>query len=396
MIMQAVDDRQLPSESWIQDIRNKFRVERTIDECLTRKLYNRRKSYDPPRLSEIEQGLRAFLCTQLGKEEFAFSGFRRLPGGASKQNYYFEMEWDSEGRSQRKEFLLRLDPGEAIVETHRMREFQLIKAVEGAIPVPRACWVDPEGLWLGRPFLICEFVRGLTQPESGAGMSGVACDYGHELRNKLGAQFIQIAATLHTLDWSVKDLSTLDVPKAGTTEAVEWNLAWWERVWEEDTLEDHPLVVEAHKWLTRNMPIVDKVSLVHGDLRTGNFIYDPATGKIEAFLDWELGHLGDFHEDLSWVLLGLFVLEDSGRPLVCALMPREEFLDRYEKLTGFKINREKLHYYEVFNNFKLGIITMASNARVAYGRRTHLDTLMNLVGCHGYACFAELAGLLAL
>jgi aminoglycoside phosphotransferase (APT) family kinase protein len=77
-------------------------------------------------------------------------------------------------------------------------------------------------------------------------------------------------------------------------------------------------------------------------------------------------------------------------------MPRDEFLDRYAKLAGFKVNQDKLHYYEVFNNFKLGIITMASNARVAYGRRTHLDTLMNLVSCHGYACFAELARLLAI
>jgi len=72
-------------------------------------------------------------------------------------------------------------------------------------------------------------------------------------------------------------------------------------------MEDHPVIEEGCRWLKANMPTVDRISVVHGDLRSGNFLFEPNSGRIVAFLDWELGHLGDFHEDLAFATLKTFL-----------------------------------------------------------------------------------------
>src|SRR3546814_14600618 len=86
--------------------------------------------------------------------------------------------------------------------------------------------------------------------------------------------------------------SSFDRPSPGT-EAVEWNLNHWARVWEEDCNEDVPFVTELAHWLKRNMPAIDRISLTHNDFRSGNFLFDEKSGEITAWLDWEPAHLGD-------------------------------------------------------------------------------------------------------
>src|SRR3546814_15526068 len=64
--------------------------------------------------------------------------------------------------------------------------------------------------------------------------------------------------------------------------------------------EELPLVDVAARWLNANAPPLDHVSLVHGDFRAGNFLFDEESRRITAWLDWELAVLGDRHQDLTW------------------------------------------------------------------------------------------------
>lgn len=73
----------------------------------------------------------------------------------------------------------------------------------------------------------------------------------------------------------------------------------WHRAWEEDRVEALPLVTLAAQWLRDNAPSVDRISIVHGDYRVGNFLFDPKDGRFTAIMDWELVHFGDRHEDLA-------------------------------------------------------------------------------------------------
>jgi len=48
--------------------------------------------------------------------------------------------------------------------------------------------------------------------------------------------------------------------------------------------------------------------------------------RISAWLDWELGRLGDRHQDLAWTTSRAFGSVDvNGDFLVCGLMPEKEF-----------------------------------------------------------------------
>jgi len=129
----------------------------------------------------------------------------------------------------------------------------------------------------------------------------------------------------------------------------------------------------AMSWMRANMPPVDKVSLVHGDYRTGNFLYDEGTRQITSWLDWELAHLGDRHEDIAWTLARPFgiVGEDGKTFLVGGFMSRQEFLDAYEKASGLAINPKTLQFCDIFSTYKSANICLATGSRWhATARRT--------------------------
>jgi aminoglycoside phosphotransferase (APT) family kinase protein len=358
-------------------------VERTIRECLEARRLRRQAPYRVASPAELRAPLEAWLREAM-YADVTVRDLVRAPGGASKENFFFTL-------SSGEALLLRLDPGESIVETDRRREFEILRAVEGIVPAPRVVAVDHQGLRLGRPALVMERVDGRTQPEIGARTSGVGIAFETELREPLAAAFLDALVRLHEIDWRRRDLPSFDVPRAATSEAAAWSLAWWEQVWEEDRLEDHPVIVMAAEWLHEHLPPAERIVLVHGDYRSGNFLYDDG-GRITAMLDWELAHLGDPHEDLGWVVNELFsVRAPSGERLACGLLPREEMLARYERATGWTIDRERLRFYEIFNNYKLAVCAHSTTLRIARGNATHLAASMSLIHAFAHSYIAALA-----
>ncbi|MGH7819019.1 MAG: phosphotransferase, partial [Candidatus Binatia bacterium] len=109
------------------------------------------------------------------------------------------------------------------------------------------------------------------------------------------------------------ELAAFERPRAGTREASEWAVAWWRRVWQDDALEDHPMIRVAFDWCAENAPATDRISFLHGDYRTGNFLFDPETDRVTAVLDWEMSRFADRHEDLGWTLARIYTAVDASR-----------------------------------------------------------------------------------
>lgn len=386
--------RAKPKEDWIQAIRKRFPVEHAIDEVFTRKLLNRNESaehsMDFNRLPEL---LASFIKRETGQEDILIENVQRLSGGASKEQFTFDLSWQPENSKeyQKQHLMIRMDPSESIVETHRLREWQTLRAMQGVVPVPKVLWLDSDGLFLGHPAIIAEFLTGTVRPEcKEEKMSGVGMYFPPELRNDLKDQFVEILAKIHRLDWSQKDLSAFDKPDPYSKQANEWALNLWQRAWEEDTLFAHPIMDQAAVWLRENMPIVEEPVIVHGDYRSGNFMYDDKL-NINAIFDWELAYLGDYHDDLAWATLSLFgAIDENGNGLASSMMPIEEFLDSYEKLSGFKVDKKRLFYFHLFSYYKISVIAAATSLRVAYSKKTHLDAMMNLASGLGYVGISEL------
>jgi aminoglycoside phosphotransferase (APT) family kinase protein len=163
-------------------------------------------------------------------------------------------------------------------------------------------------------------------------------------------------------------------------------------VWEEDRPEEIPLVHVAVRWLIANAPPLDHVSVVHGDFRAGNFLFSEEQQNITAWLDWELAVLGDRHQDLTWATGAHFghYAEDGRSFLASGLLPAQELLARYEKLSGLSVDPKRLKYYRVFNDFTSTVHMLATAWRVANHGKTHQDVVVAWLAMIGNVVLGKL------
>lgn len=386
--MDTQDWRSQPTPGAIRRIRSRYPVERTVDETLVSKL-ERRASGPGPRvdLENVGERLEGFLRKRVDGP-IAIRKLAPLTGGASKEQFAFELDWNRNGEKRVGDrMVLRREPSESVVETNRAREFQLIRAASAiGVPVPEAYWLDESGGELGRPSIIYSFVDGVQKPSAGKSKTtGVGICFETEQRRIIGPQFIDILAKVHTMNPAGLDLSAFDMPKVGTTQDIDWQLNWWARVWQEDLLEQVPLMTLAEQWLRAHRKPLDHVSLVHADYRTGNYLFDESTLKITAMLDWELGYFGDRHADLAWSLMPAFeTLAEDGSRLSSSLFTRDEFLAAYERASGLSVDLERLRYYTVFVFWRGALMTLGSAPRAAHGAKSHQDVILGWFAGLGY------------
>ncbi len=389
-------DKASPSDAWIAELRRRYPCEREIDRILTRKMVRRREGrrYAPLSLADLCHGVQSLLRAELDGP-FAIADAKWLSGGASKLQMRFELERTTERGRVQEPVVLRMETEESVVETSRLREFQILRAVDGRLPAPRPLWIDADAKHLPYPGLVYTFAPGVTKPTGGSsGVTGVGIAFGPELRRALAPQFVAHLAALHTLDWKSAELSAFDVPDS-PTRAARWQVDTLERIWEEDSREEVPLIRVAAAWLRENAPAADRVSLVHGDFRNGNFLFTEHDSRISAWLDWELAHLGDRHDEFGWMLASFNRSRaEDGSSLVCALLPEHELFEAYEKASGLSLDAKRLAYYRVYNCFKAAVIPVATGTRVALGAKTHQDALAAWFAGISYLIFEELRRLL--
>jgi aminoglycoside phosphotransferase (APT) family kinase protein len=109
----------------------------------------------------------------------------------------------------------------------------------------------------------------------------------------------------------------------------------------------------AERWLLAHAPPAARRTLVHGDYRIGNVIFD-ARG-VRAILDWELAHVGDPAEDLGWLCVRAWRFGSDALP-VGGIGTREELLAAYREAGGAELDPAALRFWEAFGNFRLAVI----------------------------------------
>lgn len=396
----SVDLHDNPTSEFISDMERRYPVEADLNKCLVRKM--KRRGDGPFSRSGLDE-----ICTYLAKflkdnitSDFKISNARWLNGGASKLQVAFDLSWNDPTRGPSHESLvLRMEPSEALNANSRRREYELVSAFKGVVPVPDVYFLDEEGDWFPEPTLIYSFAQGVTKPSStlSGKIAGLGTDFGSELREKLAPQFVDYLAKIHTFDHANCTFSSMDRPETDSVQSALWQLNRARRVWEEDTGESVPLMNVAANWLERNLPTLDVVSVVHGDYRSGNFLFDEESGRITAWLDWERGHLGDRHRDLAWTTQPTFGHFDTdGKTyLVCGLMPIDEFYRQYEARSGLSVDPDKVLFYRILNSYQLVVGTLATAYRVARLGKTHQDVLLARLRALPPAFLQNLSELLA-
>lgn len=343
---------------------------------------------------EIQARLEAFFKEDPSLKSPQVEGLKHLGGGASKEQYVFDLK--QEGAASQR-CVLRMDPLESAVVTSREREAAILDLMQGVVPAPKALWSDYTGEKLGRPAMITDFIPGVTKPSnSTSNVSGFGTVFDQPTRESLSQSFMKYFAAMHSVDWRNSGYDCFQAPAADEYQAARWQLNWWTKVWHDDVTEGYPLMGLAERWMRDNLPATQPEDLVfvHSDYRTGNFLYNEETLEITTILDWELIHIGDYHEDLAWAAISSWSTVEDGVLFASGLMPLEQMCEQYTQATGRPINKKSLYFYQVLGLYKCVAICLATSMNATRNAHNHQDALLSWLGAAGYTFLADLHTLL--
>ena len=302
-----------------------------------------------------DANLPGLVATYLSKETgrpITVDGLIRFPVGFSWLTYGLRV-MGLEDAPAGRELILRLGPDYGLFAPYSAYPQALaMESLQGSgVPVPASYWRSDDASILGAPFLFCERVRGdAVLPWASAALAPLE----ESFRLTLATQFIDALGTLHRTDWRSKSISVMG---QGLTlaNAAEKQIAFWQSEYERWAMRAYPLFEWGLHWLRQNRPLAPRLSIIHGDYRTGNFLEEG--GHITAILDWELTHIGDPHEDLGWASLPMYM---GGTKLVCRLIEPERFFELYQAQVPFTVSATSVRFYRVFSLMKLAATHMAA------------------------------------
>ncbi len=288
------------------------------------------------REQDLQTGLSRFLSDKW-RAPTTVAEMSRIPGGASRETWKCVATVGGTTRG----LIVRLDPESSLIDTDRATEFRAIEAAfKAGLPVPEPLFLEHGLEWLGRPFSITAEVTGCQ-----ASPEGILAAH----REALGRQKWELLGQIARLDPIALGLGAFMPATSAETCALE-QLDYWHKVIVDDELDPNPVAHAAIRWLRRHPPPpAQKLSLVHGDYRTGNYLYTP-DGEIKAILDWEMAHLGDPLEDLAWSLDPLWHWQDP--KLAGQLLPHREAIAHWERGSGMKLEPEAFNWWRIFASVK--------------------------------------------
>ena len=301
------------------------------------------------RLVDID-ALGEFLTAELGPVE-EYDVYRHEEGHSNETLF---VDW-----GDRELVIRRPPPGETADTAHDvLREYRVIDALQDTdVPVPPTVAATDDHSIIGSDFYVMDRFRGEvlrdSEPESFANEAA---------RGRVGTELVDTLASIHELDYESVGLGEFGRPEGYTQRQVDrWGkqLAWAFEVTAEER--EVPVLEEVGDWLQENCPDEHPHTLVHGDFKLDNVMFDenPPVELIAVF-DWEMATLGDPRADLGWMLS--YWREETDKTtdreeFVSTFMThpdystREELVERWEDQTGYEFEHER--FYRALAVYKL-------------------------------------------
>jgi aminoglycoside phosphotransferase (APT) family kinase protein len=273
-------------------------------------------------------------------------------GGNSKQTLFFDYYSGSElvdSLVMRRDLFYAHSSRSSVID-----EFAVLKALFSQdIQIAEPLFVDPSRSILNTPYLVSKRVAGKI--------------YGNSLgcREEIGwdseRQIAMVLANLHGLEYQSH-------PGFGNIEkAQKIDMKSWEELYRSHIDIPSAAIEVGIAWLKRNAAIVsDRLSLVHGDVGYHNILFNE--GELTALVDWELVHIGNPAEDLSYVMN---VSKDKNR-----------FYRDYVKAGGAEISQNELEYFEVFSNVRNAIYGVVALRQFNNGDYFDVSTLPIIISSY--------------
>ena len=268
--------------------------------------------------------------------------------------------------------LRKKPPGQLLRSAHAVdREFRVQKALaESAVPVPRMRHLCEDPSVLGTAFYVMDYIAGQVFWDP------ALPELSPDLRGRVYDQMNRVLAAIHNVDISAAGLADFGRPdNYFARQTRRWSEQY--RATEAEPIPPMDVLID---WVAANLPEDDgQTSLVHGDYRIDNLIFDPETLTIRAVLDWELSTLGHPLADLayqvmqrsmgrSWHIPGLAGLDTDA----LGIPSEQAYVAAYcrrRNLAGLP----DWHFAKVFAFFRFAAICHGVGARAAAGNNASPD-----------------------
>jgi aminoglycoside phosphotransferase (APT) family kinase protein len=215
-----------------------------------------------------------------------------------------------------------------------LREARLLRALEPTpVRAPRVFASCDDESVIGAPFYVMELIDGEVITDSIPGPLDNPTQRGH-----IADQLIDALVELHAVDWSTVGLEGFGKP----TGYLERQLRRFGGLWDHNRTRELPAVEQVGKWLADNRPQSPPATIVHGDYRLGNTMFDAqAPAQLVAIFDWEMATIGDPFADLGYMMIhwsqpddeaGRFNLQSVTRQ--GGFPTRQQLIARYEQRSG--------------------------------------------------------------
>ena len=280
--------------------------------------------------------------------------------GFSNETLLFDLSWREGGEARREALVVRIQPtGYQVFPEYdlglQFRTMQLLAPTD--VPVPRVHWLEQEDMGIfGAPFYVMGQVPGRVPTDN---PPYHADGWLHEItpaeREAIWLGGFECMARIHALDVDATGFGFLRRPQLGSNGLAQ-ELAYYDRYFEWAARgRPQPVIEAAREWLVANQPKDEPETLLWGDARIGNIIFDGT--RPAAVLDWEMVGVGSPEADVGWsIFLDRHHSEGIDTPRLEGFPSYADTVAFYEEKAGRKIRN--LEYYQIFTGYRFGIIML--------------------------------------
>ena len=192
--------------------------------------------------------------------------------------------------------LRRKPPGILLKSAHAVdREFRVQKALAGTdVPVAKMHHLCEDDSVIGSSFYIMDHISGRNFNEPTLG------DLNNADRTSVMKDMNRVLAALH--DVNIDEIGLADYGPPG--HYLERQVGRWSKQYRASETKPLPAMDRLIDIITERMPVDDgQRTLVHGDYRIDNMIFERDGTNCLAVLDWELSTIGHPYADLASVIM---------------------------------------------------------------------------------------------
>ncbi len=267
--------------------------------------------------------------------------------------------------------LRRQPPGELLKSAHAVdREYRALAALaDTEVPVAKVFHLCEDRDLIGSMFYIMQYCDGRIFWDASIP------EVGKTERSAIYDDMSRVLVALHQVD--VEKAGLGDFGKPGSY--FKRQFGRWSSQYRASELRPVKAMETLMDWLAEHLPADDgRVSLVHGDYRLDNMIFDASEPRVIALLDWELATLGHPFADVGYQCMQLRMPDRSGsisglrgRDLGELGIPtEEEYVARYCQRMGID-GIDNFGFYVAFSFFRLAAIVQGVAKRAADGNASN-------------------------